>query len=85
MTGFNTLELGPAHSSFESLTPQRSLSENSVSTYPIGPAHSARPVPQPRSSVLPVPHSPNLSAANNDSDGDWDWDKDSSDNTLTSK
>lgn len=80
MAGFDTIELGPAHSSYESLTTHRSHSENSlVQTFSSSP-HRNQPVPQPRTNLL----TSSTSAINSDSDDDWDWDKDSSD-TLTVK
>lgn len=78
--GFDTIELGPAHSSYESLTAHRSHSENSLVQTFSSSLLSNQPVPQPRSHLL----ASSTSAANSDSDDDWDWDKDSSD-TLTMK
>ncbi|KAK3932834.1 Zinc finger protein DZIP1L [Frankliniella fusca] len=83
--GFDTIELGPAHSSYESIPPQRSHSENSLAITSSSPLISDRPVPQPRNSLAQDNTISTVSnRADTDSDGDWDWDKDLSD-TLTLK
>lgn len=84
--GFDTIELGPAHGSYESITPQRSLSENSLAITSSSPLNSDRPVPQPRNSLAKDTAISSVSKkVDTDSDGDWDWDKDLSDTLKETK